>query len=128
MLEMPDLSGKQIGRYRVLAVLGSGGMGTVYEAVDPTLGRHIALKILPPLSAADDGRLNRFVQEARAASALNHPHLISIYEIGTSESDGTAVHFIGTPPRPLGEIEADIRAIEKDIVRMLAEVTGSSDV
>ena len=94
MAERQDLSGKQIGRYHVLAVLGSGGMGTVYEAIDPTLGRHIALKVLPPLTAADAGRLNRFVQEAKAASALNHPHLISIYEIGTSQSDDATVHFI----------------------------------
>src|SRR5438093_6623312 len=94
MAEAPDLSGEQIGRYRILAVLGSGGMGAVYDAMDPQLGRHVALKILPLGFASEPGRLQRFVQEAKAASALNHPHLVSIYEIGSSGRNGEPVHFI----------------------------------
>jgi serine/threonine protein kinase/outer membrane protein assembly factor BamB len=94
MAEAPDLSGDQIGRYRVLTLLGSGGMGAVYDAIDPQLERHVALKVLLPALASDGNRLQRFVQEAKAASALNHPHLVSIYEIGSGERNGVPVHFI----------------------------------
>ncbi|HEY8181087.1 MAG TPA: protein kinase [Thermoanaerobaculia bacterium] len=84
------LEGTKLGRFEVLSLLGRGGMGEVYDAVDPSLGRHVALKILPPDLAADQRRLARFIQEARAASALNHPNLVSIYEIGSQDD----VHFI----------------------------------
>src|SRR5438105_3609822 len=89
-MQGPDLSGKEVGRYRLLSLLGSGGMGAVYDAIDPTL----ALKILPPEAVTDTVRLQRFVQEAKAASALNHPHVVSIYEIGSASVDGVPTHFI----------------------------------
>lgn len=82
-----DLLGKTLGRYRILSVLGSGGMGEVYLAQDTTLDRKVALKLLPRKFTQDRDRLRRFEQEARAASALNHPNIITIYEIG--DSDGT---------------------------------------
>src|SRR5437016_12661705 len=82
MTEAHDLAGSDIGRYRVVALLGKGGMGIVYDAIDGSLGRHVALKVLPPEATADPQRLSRFVHEARAASARNHPHVVSIYEIG----------------------------------------------
>ena len=84
--------GAAIGRYQVLALLGAGGMGEVYLAQDTRLGRKVALKLLPALSPATRERLRRFEQEARAASALNHPNIITIHEIG--EADGA--HFIAT--------------------------------
>jgi serine/threonine protein kinase len=65
--------GTKLGRYEVLSKLGAGGMGEVYLAQDMTLHRKVALKILPNEVAADPNRMTRFVQEARAASALNHP-------------------------------------------------------
>ena len=91
-----SLSGKTIGRYRVGPLLGQGGMGEVYRADDAELGRGVALKVLPQPVVGDPDRLARFVQEARTASALNHPHLISIYEIGESRPDGLPqpVHYI----------------------------------
>lgn len=89
-----DLSGTQVGRYRIVSLLGSGGMGAVYDAFDPSLKRHVALKVLPAEFVSDTGRLNRFIQEAQAASALNHPHLISIYEIGSETDSSTDFHFI----------------------------------
>ncbi|HMC21326.1 MAG TPA: serine/threonine-protein kinase, partial [Thermoanaerobaculia bacterium] len=85
-----NLIGQDIGRYRIVSFLGSGGMGEVYDAIDSSLGRHVALKLLISDSIADPKRLRRFEQEARTASALNHPHLISIYEIG----EDAGVHFI----------------------------------
>src|SRR5262245_32034765 len=91
-----SLSGKTLGRYRVGPLLGQGGMGEVYRADDTELGRGVALKVLPQPVLGDPDRLARFVQEARTASALNHTHLISIYEIGESRPDGVPqpVHYI----------------------------------
>ncbi|MGZ4807755.1 MAG: protein kinase domain-containing protein [Thermoanaerobaculia bacterium] len=94
MSEALEITGTIVGRYRVLSIIGRGGMGDVYDAVDPTLGRHVALKILPPEATSDPRRLHRFQQEARAASALNHPHLVSIYEIGQDRAGNTDIHFI----------------------------------
>jgi len=83
-------SGAQLGPYRIVALLGQGGMGEVYRAQDTRLERTVALKILPPELARDPERMRRFVQEAKAASALNHPNVAHVYEIG--EADG--IHYI----------------------------------
>jgi serine/threonine protein kinase/tetratricopeptide (TPR) repeat protein len=76
-------SGTRLGRYEVRSPIGAGGMGEVYLALDTELDRTVAIKILPEALATDEQRLQRFVQEAKAASALNHPHILTIYEIGT---------------------------------------------
>jgi len=83
-------AGTKLGRYEIRAQLGKGGMGEVYLAQDTKLDRKVALKILPPALAEDKDRMSRFVREAKLASALNHPNIITIHEIG--EIDG--VHFI----------------------------------
>ena len=88
--EEPSLVGQRVGFYRIINELGRGGMGTVYLAQDVRLKRQVALKLLPSHFTADANRLRRFRQEARAASALNHPNILTIYDIG--QADGT--HFI----------------------------------
>ncbi len=78
-------AGTQVGPYEIVSLLGSGGMGEVYRARDSRLARTVALKILPPDVAADIGRRQRFEQEARAASALNHPNILSVYDMGSQD-------------------------------------------
>jgi len=87
----PLAPGSNIAHYRVVSRLGEGGMGTVYLADDTRLGRHVALKVLPASLAADPDRMHRFVQEARLASALTHPNVAYIYEIGEDQG----LRFLG---------------------------------
>jgi serine/threonine protein kinase len=82
--------GEAISHYRILSKLGAGGMGEVYLAEDVKLNRKVAIKILPSTVASDQDRMRRFVQEAKAAAALNHPNIAHVYEIGESENR----HFI----------------------------------
>src|SRR6202045_4111134 len=77
--------GARLGPYEILAPLGSGGMGEVYRAKDPRLGRDVAVKVLPASFSADPDRLRRFEQEARAAGVLNHPNITAVYDIGSHE-------------------------------------------
>jgi serine/threonine protein kinase len=85
--ESQDLVGLKVGHYEVLSLLGAGGMGKVYLAQDTRLARKVAIKILPSEYTSNKSSVRRFVQEAQAASALNHPNIITIYEIG--EAAGT---------------------------------------
>src|SRR2546422_2427658 len=87
-----SIVGRTINQYAILGSLGSGGMGEVYLAHDSKLGRRVALKLLPVYYNWDADRLHRFQQEARTASALNHPNILTIYEIGETEGS----HFIAT--------------------------------
>src|SRR5947208_37435 len=85
----PDVS---LSHYRIVAKIGAGGMGEVYLAQDTKLDRKVALKILPADVGAHPDRMKRFVQEAKAASALNHPNIITIHEIDETDS----INFIAT--------------------------------
>jgi eukaryotic-like serine/threonine-protein kinase len=89
---MPIAPGTRFDRYEILRPLGKGGMGEVYLSEDTRLGRKVALKLLPAAFTGDEDRLRRFQQEARAASSLNHPGIITIHEIG--EANGA--HFMAT--------------------------------
>jgi serine/threonine protein kinase len=87
-----SLIGRRLGRFEILSLLGAGGMGEVYLAKDAQLGRQVALKLLPREFTAHSDRLQRFEREARAASALNHPNIITIHDIGET----AGIHFIAT--------------------------------
>ncbi|HVG31534.1 MAG TPA: serine/threonine-protein kinase [Pyrinomonadaceae bacterium] len=85
-------AGTTLGRYKIRSPIGAGGMGEVYLAEDTSLDRTVALKVLPAPVASDQQRMRRFIQEAKAASGLNHPNILTVYEIGQADS----THFIAT--------------------------------
>ena len=87
--------GEMLGHYRVEAKLGEGGMGAVYRAYDTRLHRQVALKVLPPEQLADPEHKQRLLREARAASALNHPNIVTIHEIGSERGvDFIAMEYV----------------------------------
>lgn len=91
---MPVTTGTRFGTYEITALLGVGGMGEVYRARDARLGRDVALKVLAPRLAGDREAVARFEQEARSASALSHPHILHIYDIGTADIAAEPVRFM----------------------------------
>jgi serine/threonine protein kinase len=95
--------GQSLGRYALEAKLGEGGMGVVYKARDTQLERVVAIKILPPDRLADPDRKRRFIQEARAASALNHPNIVTIHDIGSAAGTDFIV-MEHVPGRPLDQV------------------------
>lgn len=114
----------RLGRYRIVRLLGSGGMGDVYLAHDEQLERRIALKILPAFFVAEDARLDLFRREARAASALNHPNILTIHEVG--ETDGT--HFIATEfvdGETLRELMSDAELSHAEIIDIAVQVAAA---
>src|SRR5438552_3784116 len=84
-------TGTKLGPYQIVAPLGAGGMGEVYRARDTRLGREVAVKVLPESFSKDPDRLRRFEQEARAASQLNHPNIVTVHDVGTYEAGPSAV-------------------------------------
>ncbi|MEK6282410.1 MAG: serine/threonine-protein kinase [Acidobacteriota bacterium] len=116
--------GREVGPYTILECLGSGGMGEVYLAQDRRLDRPVALKILPAYLAADDARLRRFQREARAASALNHPNILTIHEVGEHED----IRFIATEfidGQTLGELIASGNLSVDEIVEIVSQVASA---
>ena len=118
------MEGQQLSHYQVLERLGGGGMGVVYKALDTRLDRHVALKFLPPELTRDDDARRRFIQEAKAASALDHPNVCTIYETASTPDDQlfiamgyyageTLKQRVARGPLPLGDT--------LDIVRQVAE-------
>src|SRR3954470_20179753 len=77
--------GTRLGPYEIVSPIGAGGMGQVFRARDPRLGREVALKILPPEMSGDSARRARFEQEARAAAALNHPNITGLHDVGEEQ-------------------------------------------
>ena len=127
--------GSTISHYEVLEKLGEGGMGMVYKAKDLQLGRFVAIKALIPSPGESQDRRARFIQEARAASSLNHPNIITIYEIvNTGESDCIVMEFVrgtalGSRISELGKLDpAEVRAIIAMLARTLDHAHASGIV
>ena len=116
-----SLVGSNLGHYKVLGLLGSGGMGDVYLAQDTRLLRKVALKMLPSAFTQDATRLRRFEQEARAISALNHPNIVTIYEIGEVEAGRfIAIEFI--EGRTLRTIKEDGRLSPDSLLQVCSQI------
>jgi len=116
--------GQTISHYRVLEKLGAGGMGVVYKAQDTHLGRSVAIKVLPPEKVADPERKRRFVQEAKAASALNHPNIITIYDIDAADGvDFIAMEYV--PGKTLGQVIGRKGLPLRETLKYAVQVAGA---
>ncbi|HKQ74638.1 MAG TPA: protein kinase [Blastocatellia bacterium] len=115
---------RNAGHYRLLSLLGKGGMGEVYLALDTRLNRNVAIKLLPARFTQDAGRVRRFEQEARAASALNHPNIITVYEIGEAPMESGSVDYIVTE-----YVEGDtLRQRMANATRNRMKIEGAVDI
>src|SRR6058998_3378717 len=120
----------KLGRYEIRSLLGAGGMGEVYLARDTQLDRLVALKVLPTLVARDPQRLHRFLQEARAASALSHPNAAHIYEIGEVESPSGSIHFIAMEyvgGQPLDALIAGRPLTNSQVLEIATQIADALD-
>ena len=116
--ERASLAGREVGTYRIEKLLGAGGMGEVYLAFDTRLGRRVALKILPPEFVSDAERGARCEREARAVSALNHPNLVTIHDVGSAGG----LHFIAmefVEGKTLRELSGQMKL--KEILSVVAQ-------
>src|SRR6266566_2211847 len=124
MKDLPPNS--TLSHYKIVSQLGMGGMGEVYLAQDTKLDRKVALKILPAEVAANRDRMERFVREAKAAAALNHPHIAHIYEIGESGGSPTVregVHFIAMEYIDGGTLREKIHRDKTPLPKLLKYLT-----
>jgi len=119
---------QSLGRYRLLSLIGEGGMGQVYKAYDAALDRHVAIKVLPEELLTDSDRVGRFIQEARAASALNHPHVVAVYDIGEANNvryiameliDGKTLREVGA------DTPVDLRKALKAVMQVAEALTAA---
>ncbi len=115
--------GTVLGRYRVETSIGRGGMGEVYAAYDESLDRQVALKILPAEVIDRPDRVRRFIQEAKRASALDHPHIVTIHEIGQAPVDGRTVHYIAMELVRGTTLRQEIHALHAPLNRLLQLLT-----
>ena len=119
-----DLSGQRIGHYRIIKLIGAGGMGRVYLAEDETLPRQVAIKFLPEAFISDIERIHRFEQEAQSVSALNHPNIITIHEVGQYNNQNFIVtEFI--KGRTLRELMKDRRLDAKTTISIATQVASA---
>ena len=121
-------AGQEVGQYRIESFISSGGMGQIYEAYDPKLGRKVALKFISPEYAKDPRRVQRFEQEARAASVLNHPNVCVIYDVGVTDNNR---HFIAMEfiqgPTLRDELRRIFRPLEAlDIIIQVGDALASA--
>jgi len=118
------LTGRQVGHYQILSRLGEGGMGIVYKARDTLLSRTVALKVLPPELVNDPERKRRFVQEAKAASSLNHPNIITVYDIvGDEGVDFIVMEYV--PGQTLAEILAKRKLALDDALKYAIQIASA---
>ena len=122
--EPPSLIGRQLAHYQILSRLGEGGMGIVYKARDTLLSRTVALKVLPPELVDDPERKRRFVQEAKAASSLNHPNIITVYDIVSDEGvDCIVMEYVAG--QTLAEILAGKRLALDDALKYAVQIASA---
>src|SRR5262245_33298698 len=120
-------NGSELGAYQIEAFIGAGGMAEVYRARDTRLGRTVALKTLPREVFADEERRRRFLSEARAASSLNHPQIVTLYDIGHDGRDG-GIDFLVleyVPGQPLNELIPNAGLPFADVLRWGSQIASA---